>query len=624
MKKFFNKKHLPLIATVALIAIAGIGAVVAYGFDTAVFNNNFAFANYKTVAEEEFLSPDNWTPCEETPKVATLTNSGNAPVAVRMKIEEWWRDAADTQNLPLVKDGVTLVAILTQNESDWELESDGWYYYKETLAPGSITTSLLRAVKLDCNANFGGDNVCTNTASGTVCEKPADAYENAKYHMKVTFQTIQADKKSSWRELARIVKEKAIPETAIDFNQRAASWNNNGLGVNRFTENGEDVYYYRGELNDNNVIWADMCWRIVRTTYTGGTKIIYNGEPVETVVDGENRKQCLANWQNGGAEMVVNIDGSDVSRFVFNSQYSSPADVGYMYGKRYAVSNTYPVNAGYIFANDVDYDEDEGVYTLVDTYTFSNWATDDEAIRQRYHYTCLSMSSTCNEVHYLVGVGYNGNSHLASHITLTGERNIDEAISRMHANENDSNAKKMIELWFEQKNLDGHEAGSYNYEDDLEDAVFCNDRSYGKGTLRSKDSRGESMGSYHGANTRGFISSIPSTPTLDCSKNDAFTKIETATTNGKLKHKVGLLTADELVIAGVVSSTPNYLNTTRYSVWSMTPSQFNGYPYLFDWGSDLYESDSGASRNLRPVVSLKAGTRVAGGDGTMANPFTLE
>ena len=44
------------------------------------------------------------------------------------------------------------------------------------------------------------------------------------------------------------------------------------------TENDEyPVYYYRGATADNNVVFANSCWKIVRTTSTGGVKLVYNG-----------------------------------------------------------------------------------------------------------------------------------------------------------------------------------------------------------------------------------------------------------------------------------------------------------------------------------------------------------
>ena len=40
------------------------------------------------------------------------------------------------------------------------------------------------------------------------------------------------------------------------------------------------VYYYHGKVN-NNVAFANFCWKIVRTTELGGTKLIYNGPLAE-------------------------------------------------------------------------------------------------------------------------------------------------------------------------------------------------------------------------------------------------------------------------------------------------------------------------------------------------------
>ncbi len=41
------------------------------------------------------------------------------------------------------------------------------------------------------------------------------------------------------------------------------------------------VYYFNGAVEDNNVLFAGFCWKIVRTTDTGGIKMIYNGVPTE-------------------------------------------------------------------------------------------------------------------------------------------------------------------------------------------------------------------------------------------------------------------------------------------------------------------------------------------------------
>ena len=66
----------------------------------------------------------------------------------------------------------------------------------------------------------------------------------------------------------------------IDFT--AISSDTNGKGIYTYSSTADDAYpvmYYRGDV-DNNVLFGGFCWKIVRTTDTGGIKLIYNGNPV--------------------------------------------------------------------------------------------------------------------------------------------------------------------------------------------------------------------------------------------------------------------------------------------------------------------------------------------------------
>ena len=109
-------------------------------------------------------------------------------------------------------------------------------------------------------------------------------------------------------------------DSNIDFS--VASSETNGDGVNTFsgTENNQyPVYYYRGAVSDNNVLFANKCWKMVRTTDTGGVKLIYNG------------------IQSGG---TCNNTGtaSQIGTSSFNDKdergYLSFADTSYMYEKK--------------------------------------------------------------------------------------------------------------------------------------------------------------------------------------------------------------------------------------------------------------------------------------------------
>ena len=69
------------------------------------------------------------------------------------------------------------------------------------------------------------------------------------------------------------------------------------------------------------------------------------------------------------------------------------------------------------------------------------------------------------------------------------------------------------------------------------------------------------------------------TPSVDCiNKNDAFTVDDTVNGNGALTYPVGLITADEMTLAGASWSgyySNNYLKTGQL-VWSGSPSYFDG------------------------------------------------
>lgn len=102
--------------------------------------------------------------------------------------------------------------------------------------------------------------------------------------------------------------------TGINFNAAPSDTNGKGLYIRSGTENNANpIYYYRGAVTNNNVIFADFCWKIVRTTETGGIKIIYNGAPT----DGK----CTA---TGTA--------TQIGTSAFNTNYNDNAYVGYMYG----------------------------------------------------------------------------------------------------------------------------------------------------------------------------------------------------------------------------------------------------------------------------------------------------
>ena len=336
--------------------------------------------------------------------------------------------------------------------------------------------------------------------------------------------------------LYNAIENMADTTTAIDFNVRsgATGKETNGIYKTTATDGNVPVYYYRGDADkvNNNIIFNNMCWKIIRTTETGGVKIIYNGTPT----DGKCETQTGASTQIGTSK--------------FNEKIEDNAYVGYMYGT--AGSSTYAAT---------------------------------------------------------------------------------------HANTNESTIKKYIDDWYSQ-NFDETTASK------LEDTVFCNDRStkaYNTSTIGDRDYSGYgSLGygknaTFYGSAHRASYWSNNPNPSLVCqNQNDKFT-IDSKNGNGALTYPVGLITADELILAGFntyYSNTSDYKDTTNYlytnSVyWTSSPTLLhsNGNAdigVIFDTGY-IYVHYANSILGVRPVVSLKPNTAVViTGEGTKLNPYVVK
>ena len=119
--------------------------------------------------------------------------------------------------------------------------------------------------------------------------------------------------------------------------------NGQGVYTRVGTENDKyPIYYYRGDLSlSNNLVFGGFCWKIVRTTATGGVRMIYNGE-----VNGDNSCGTAAgnntertSTQNHIKLTQGSLDGDNYtytpgtgsSKFPYNVNYQGHKYVGYMY-----------------------------------------------------------------------------------------------------------------------------------------------------------------------------------------------------------------------------------------------------------------------------------------------------
>ena len=351
------------------------------------------------------------------------------------------------------------------------------------------------------------------------------------------------------------------------------------------------VYYYKGNVQNNNVLFAGFCWKIVRTTETGGVKIVYNGV------------QKDGSCNNTGTD-------SQIGTSAFSKVYNSPAGGGYMHNTVYPNSREVMLdydNEDIVFGNSFTYNSNNGTYTLIDTKTVATWDSGYNTINNN-HYTCMTTDTSCSSIYYV----YYTDSTRAYHITLTNGKSVNDALNEMlyanDVNKNDSTIKAYIDSWYE-NNIKG------KYEDKLEDTVFCNDRS-----MSNESSNGWNPNGGSTSTILQFKNDDTSNKSLVCTnETDRFS---ISNPKAYLKYPIGLLSVPELSLAGYGGS--HYFNNGQI-VWLASPGGFNGvnaYVGGVDTSGWSY-GDVSISRGVRPSVSLKPKTYFSSGDGSFTNPFVI-
>ena len=628
MKKKRVKKLVLLI--VAIITIVGLGGLFAYLSDTDQKTNVFTVGKIDIELTESNWNPanaQNLLPGQPIPKNPTINNIGRNSAYVYIKVVN-----------PIVQltTGEGVLFNYTIN-SGWtqldQVELCGYrattYYYNTALNASASTTSLFDNVTInDYSDNVGEEQLLDIYAYGiqstyledgsTVQSIFSDAFttslsdtdEKCNSVIDCSNNELETTAPSSLKGLAKIMAKQAYLDNGkseyvnscngVSFS--AVSSDTNGKAIYEIASTKNDtypIYYYRGAVDNNNVKFGGFCWKAVRTTDTGGVKMIYNGEPDQ---DGYCTNTTGTSTQIGTS--------------VFNTNNNSPADIGYMYGTRYTYSSksSSQLNTAYVYGKDVTYSG--GTYTLTNTMTSTGtWSADYNTLNNN-HYTCFNTGNTCTRVYYV----YYTNVFTAYYITLTNGKKFEDALDEMfngsNVNANNSTAKTTIDNWYN-SNLS-------SYTSYIEDTVYCNDRSISEFNGWNPDGGDTTKRTYFNSGTRTFTNH---TPSLTCSRvQDSFT-VSSSKGNGVLTYPVGLITSDEVMYAGGSggsSITSTYYLFTNSFYWTCSPNAFNinlaSFIYISSGFSVSIQNDR---FGIRPVISLKSTNDVSSGDGTATNPYVI-
>lgn len=198
-----------------------------------------------------------------------------------------------------------------------------------------------------------------------------------------------------------------VVASAATLDTANAVGSGNGVYTYYSTANDEyPVHYYHGNVTNNNVVFGDMCWKIVRTTSTGGVKLVYNG----SYLSGNCREASK------GLKLTVFNDNSD-----------SLAHVGYMYGDEIKAQN-FSKTATWSNVLDISQSKTISLSKAMgttkyyfgtamtnsgSTYTISSSrAVAFNSALQANKYTCLEGSSSCTSPVYI----FSGSNKTANYI----------------------------------------------------------------------------------------------------------------------------------------------------------------------------------------------------------------
>ena len=226
----------------------------------------------------------------------------------------------ETSELKTLNQTSILTYEVTNNSSNYDAN------VTVTCVPKDGTTAKYTSIKnkLENDATVVKAKTSLNGTLTVTLNKTATESVTEEYTCKLEFNAVERTEIAvSGTNLYNLIKNNADTKNIIDYKVRSGVSGTNGIYMTTATNGNVPVYYFRGDADkvNNNIIFNNMCWKIIRTTENNGVKLIYNGTPT-----------------NGKCETQTG-ETTQIGTSKFNTKYDDNAYVGYMYGT--AGSSTY-------------------------------------------------------------------------------------------------------------------------------------------------------------------------------------------------------------------------------------------------------------------------------------------
>ena len=362
------------------------------------------------------------------------------------------------------------------------------------------------------------------------------------------------------------------------------------------------------------------------------TKTILAANPLQ------EEKENMFNYASNGTQYDPNDDVDYATdpdpEYVTNGLYSTEDEDGTSYYFRGAVTT-----------NNVQFGEYTSDYYVYDD-GYGYYYQSLESCEEEGNSTCtpVKLASAGDKMYWKIvrvnGDGslrliYNGisatpdssdlaHSYAVGYPPYNLSRNDPKYAGYTYDNGTDSFIKREVDTWYQ------NTLGKSNYDRMVTSGRFCSDSSgYQEGSFYNFSTDIFPDGTYlyasmgeRLANFARGASAVANSPTLKCpSTNESY--------GGSYRLKAGLITADELALAGelygVVGN--SYLNPGEngYWYWSMTPADFfKGYASVWGEFDGFFDNSVSAQHAVRPVINVTTNNGFASGDGTAQNPYVIE
>ena len=438
--------------------------------------------------------------------------------------------------------------------------------------------------------------------------------------------------------------------------------------------------YYDICSNKRNVIYGGYCWQIVRTTETGGLKVIYNGEPVNNTCE-SNRADHKGFIGTTGAvidmagtyvygsdfyydttnEMFAlnNIETASFSESTYTNligKYTCKSNGTtcstlysingfsintYAYATTFTIGNvnyssigTVPFNANYLSPSSVGYmfnnpynrisaSSSNDNYKFGSTFTYDNNSGNYTLGGTIYTITDWSTDyNQLNNTHYTC-LNSTGICDTIAFVYATDNENA-YLIAMQDGNDIDDILVDMLST----NNINHYDSTikgiidnwyrqNLNIKAGIDDAVYCNSRN---------------IVDYGGFSTNGStvndaalkFKNYPLSYTLDCPNiTDQFS---VSNNKAKLTYPVALLTHEELAFYRNSTAANNFRKIGNF-YWDLSPHMFlisSNIRGIETSGAIGGYHFTGYSADTRPAITLKNSISIQSGTGSETDPWIVE